>query len=177
MKRKALAALIGAGMLAASSVWAQPYLGAAIGQAKFKNACEGAPSAITCNDKDRASKFFGGYQFDLSAMELGAVLSWPLARRFAVFGRLGMYVGEMERGGGPSIDDPVPAVFPPPPPPRLRGWRAGNNTGATFGIGAAYDLTQNAALRVEWQRYNKLGPSDSPKIDIDFLSIGALFRF
>jgi OOP family OmpA-OmpF porin len=199
MTTKALAALAGAVMLAASSAtWAQAYLGLAIGQAKFKNACEGAPSSITCNDKDRAFKFFGGYQFtpnlavelaynslgtakassgeevDLSAAELGAVLSWPLAHRFALFGKLGMYVGEME---GRGTDDAVPAIFPPPPPRQLRGWRAGNNTDLTFGFGAAYDLTRNAALRVEWQRYNKLGPSDSPKIDIDVLSLGALFRF
>src|SRR4051812_7815630 len=106
IKTKTLATLAGAAMLAASSAtWAQAYLGLAIGQAKFKNACEGAPSALSCDDKDRAFKFFGGYQFtphlavelgiaklgtakasssgssetaDLSAVELAAIGSWPL---------------------------------------------------------------------------------------------------
>jgi OOP family OmpA-OmpF porin len=200
MTTKALAALAGAVMLAASSAtWAQAYLGLAIGQAKFKNACEGAPSAITCNDQDHAFKFFGGYQFtphlavelgigklgtakatssgsfgttetaDLSALELTAVGSWPFANRFAIHGKLGVYEGEME-----SKEEAVPAVFPPPP---RRGWRSTSSTGLTYGIGASYAVTDKAVLRLEWQRYNQLGGEGAPKLDIDVLSIGALFRF
>jgi OOP family OmpA-OmpF porin len=193
-------ALVGAAMLAASSAaWSQAYLGLAIGQAKFKNACEGAPGAITCDDKDHALKFFGGYQFtphlavelgisnlgsakatgsgsfgitetaDLSAIELTAVGSWPLASRFAIHGKLGVYEGEME-----ATDQPVPAVFPPPP---RRGWRSTSSTGLTYGIGASYALTDKAVLRLDWQRYAQLGGESAPKFDVDVLSLGALYRF
>jgi OOP family OmpA-OmpF porin len=196
MKTTALAAIIGAGMLTASSAaWSQLYIGAAIGQSKIKNTCEGAPSAITCDDKDRALKLFGGYQFtpslavelgisslgtakatgsgsfgvtetaELSAVELTAVGSWPLGNRFAIQGRLGVYHGEMEAG-----DATVPAVFPPPP---RRGWRSASSTDLTYGIGASFGVSDNALLRVEWQRYNQLGG----EFDIDVLSIGALYRF
>ena len=119
----------------------------------MKNACEGVPSTLSCDVKDSgAFKFFGGYQFTrhfalelgyndlgavktsngdtakLSALELTAVGSWPLANRFAIYGKLGIFNGE-------SLVDtaPVPAIFPPPP---STGWRSGSNTDFTLGIGA-----------------------------------------
>ena len=194
-----VATLIGAGMLAAcSAAWAQGatkvYVGAALGQTKTKNACEGVPSTFTCDVKDnRAFKFFGGYQFtpnfalelgyhdlgavkasngdtaNLSALELSAVGSLPLANRFAVYGKLGVYNGESQ------VDAvPVPAINPPPP---STGWTGGSNTDLTFGIGARYELTNAVAVRAEWQRFPGLGGSRRPELDVDVLSIGALLRF
>ena len=206
MKTLLLAAVIGAGMLGAPcAAWSQLdrgnfYLGAAIGETKMKNACEGAPSAISCDDKDNAWKFFAGYQLtpnfavevgynnlgtakatgsgslgsvetaDLSALELTALASWPLGNRFAVYGKLGVFYGEMEAGN----DNAVPAVFPPPP---RRGWVSDSHTDLTFGIGASYTLTGNAAFRVEWQRFNGLGGRTAPKLNVDVVSVGALYRF
>jgi opacity protein-like surface antigen len=73
-----------------------------------------------------------------------------------------------------SKEEAVPAVFPPPP---RRGWRSTSSTGLTYGIGASYAVTDKAVLRLEWQRYNQLGGEGAPKLDIDVLSIGALYRF
>jgi OOP family OmpA-OmpF porin len=199
MKSTVLATVIGAGMLAAcSAAWSQEaakvYVGAGLGKAKIKNACEGAPSTLSCDVNDSSAfKFFGGYQFTrhfalelgyndlgavkassgdtakLSALELTAVGLWPLANRFAIYGKLGVFSGEFE------VDEaPVPAINPPPP---RMNWRSGSNTGLTFGIGARYELTNAAAVRAEWQRFSNLGGEGGAKLDVDVLSIGALLRF
>jgi opacity protein-like surface antigen len=201
--RKVIAASLAALALAAcAAAWAQPepgkrYVGAAVGVTKMHNACASAPSSLSCGD--RALKFFGGYQFtrhlglelafnslgsasassgesaDLMALDASAIASWPLANRFAIYGRLGVYYGQMDAHAAPSV--PIPAVFPPPPPPPTVGWQSGSNTGATFGLGASYEVTYNGGFRLEWQRFSRLGGSGGPKLDVDVLSFGLRFRF
>jgi opacity protein-like surface antigen len=177
--------------LAASSAWAQAYLGMGIGQAKYRNACEGAPAGITCDSGDTGLKLFGGYAFtpnfaveiggsslgtvrastgesaELQALDLSVIGSWPIGNRVAIYARLGVYEGDTQ-----AVSVPVPAVFPPPP---QRGWMSGNNTGSTYGLGASYNMTENASLRLEWQRFADFGVG--PKLDLDVFSIGALMRF
>src|SRR3989442_14150674 len=124
MKTTLLAAAIGIGTLAASTAWSQMYLGAAIGQTRSKNACEGAPSGVSCDDRDSAFKFFAGHRFtrhfavelgvselgtveatseraSLNAVDLTAIGAWPLSERFAIHGRLGVYRGEMDVSSHP----------------------------------------------------------------------------
>ena len=194
MKTTVLAAVIGAGMLAASTAaWSQFYLGVAVGQTKFKNACEGAPSGASCDDKDSAFKFFAGHRFGghfavelgvsdlgtveaasesaaLNAVDLAALASWPLGQHFAIHGRLGVYRGEMD-----VKSRPVAVAFGAQPP--SRGWRSGNNSGRTFGFGASYEPMSNLATRLEWQRFDDLGGNGGPKLDVDVVSLGVLLRF
>src|SRR5438128_11066499 len=48
------------------------YVGATVGQAKFKNACSGAGAGVSCDDKDTAWRLLAGYQFNRNlAVELG----------------------------------------------------------------------------------------------------------
>jgi len=183
--------------LATSLAWAQPYLGGSIGQAQYRNACAGAASSIACSSSDTGLRVFGGYRFapyfavelggnwlgtvsastgesaDLEAVDLGALVSWPLGNRFAVQARLGAYYANMATNAATVA---VPAIFPPPPPPPERGWKEGDNTGVTYGLGASYDLTDQATLRFEWQRFKNLG-GGGPALDVDLFSIGALHRF
>ena len=199
--RTALVATLAAGLLAASSAaWSQDskfYAGLSIGQSKDNQWCSDVPSGISCDDKDTAWKLFAGYRFhpnfavelgyndlgtvkgggtdagtglafdasvDTTAWELTGIGSWPLANRFAVYGKLGLYYGESK--GHVNI----------------AGLGSGSaketNTDLTFGLGASYDLTRNASLRIEWQRFNDVGGSDlGGTSDIDVFSIGALYRF
>jgi len=203
--RKVIAASLAALAVAAcAAAWAQPepgkaYVGAAVGATKMRDACAGAPSSLSCGNRDSAFKFFGGYQFtrhlglelafnslgaasassgetaDLMALDASAIASWPLANRFAIYGRLGVYHGQMD-AHAPSAA-PIPAVFPPPPPPPTVGWQSGSNSGATFGLGASYEVTDNGGFRLEWQRFSRLGGSGGPKLDVDVLSFGLRFRF
>jgi len=189
--------------LATSSAWAQGYVGLAIGQAKYRDACAGVPSSITCSSSDTSLRIFGGYKFnpyfaveagantlgavrastgesaDLEAVDLSALVSWPLANRFAVYGRLGLYSGDTT-----ARSTPVPAaVFPaaPRPPPQV-GWVSGNTIGLTYGFGARFEMAQHAVLRLEWQRFDYFGGNDpygfaGPSIGVDVYSIGALLQF
>ena len=143
------------------------YVGANIGQSKFRNACNGFTG---CDDKDTAFKLFGGYQFtpniaaelgytDLgkigginvkgNAWDLSAVGMWPLASQISLLGRLGAYHGELKDGGSDT------------------------KNGLTFGLGAQYDFNRNIGVRAEWQRFNNM----SSNVDVDVLSVGALYRF
>jgi OOP family OmpA-OmpF porin len=143
------------------------YIGANIGQSKFRNACNGFTG---CDDKDTSFRLFGGYQFTpniaaelgyndfgkiggidvkSNAWDLSAVGMWPLASQISLLGRVGLYHGEVKDGGSDT------------------------KNGVTFGLGAQYDFTRNVGVRAEWQRFNNI----SSNVDVDTFSIGALYRF
>jgi OOP family OmpA-OmpF porin len=119
------------------------------------------------DEDDTGFKIFGGYQFhrnvaaelgygllfdkggvELTSLEAVAVGMFPLANQFSIIGKLGLARLEAE-GFGESESD----------------------TELTYGIGVQYDATRNLGLRLQWQRY-----STDPD-DIDFISIGVLWKF
>jgi opacity protein-like surface antigen len=129
-----------------------------------------------------------GEAADLSAADLSLIGSWPIVNRFSAQGRLGVYAGTMEglRAKATTEDTPpCPLLAPgappgvvlppcPPPAPPQRGWQNGTNTDITYGLGLSYAITQSAALRVEWQRFQNFGGAGGPKLDVDLFSIGAV---
>ncbi|MGQ0524779.1 MAG: outer membrane beta-barrel protein [Betaproteobacteria bacterium] len=173
------------------------YAGGAVGQAKFKGACSditGTGFVGGCDDKDTAWKIFGGYQFhrnvavelgyvdlgeasasgtilgvpasasaEVKALELVAVGILPLTTQFSAYGKAGAFrwdvdtraaAGAVAVGGG---DD---------------------GTDFTYGVGLKYDFTRNLAARVEWQRYNNVGESNTTgQADVNMWSVGLMFRF
>ena len=193
-------ALLGAISLYGTAASAQDaskwYAGAAVGQAKFHDLCQGVP--VSCKDSDTAWKFFGGYKFHpnfsaelayndfgkgnangtisgvsvnadakSNAWELDGVGTWPLGNKFSVFGKLGLYRAKVELTGSAAV-----AGF--------SGSSSANstNTGLTFGAGGMYDITPAIAARLELQRYSRVGSDDvGGKSDVDVISIGALFKF
>ena len=149
-------------LLVASPAWAQGYVGASIGESQLGDF------------DDTAARIFGGYQFTPNfAMEggyqdLGSVTasghaatvtafdfsflgSWEMGNRFALLGRVGMY--------------------------RSQTSGVGTNLGPVFGLGVSYQLTPSASFRLEWQRFDNLGTDTNPKLDIDVVSVGAVYRF
>lgn len=162
------------------------YAGLSLGQSEAKDTCDGiAGTGITCDSKDSAWKIFGGYQFNrhfaaelgytdlgevnarfgaftetisISAIELVGVGMLPVADRFSVFGKLGLYRGEVEddTNFGPSAKE--------------------KNTGMTFAFGARYDFGKFGVFG-QWQRYAEMGGGDVGEDDVDVLSIGVLFKF
>lgn len=166
---------------------AQGYLGFSAGQ----------------TSSDGGFKFFAGHQFtanfalefaygglgrvtrgtnsaSLEAADWTAIASWPISNRFSMHGRLGAYYGAMAVASGAVAltDDTVPVgpgPFTPPPPPQPV-WQSGTTTNVTFGLGANYEMTSNAFFRLDWQRYKDFARS-GPQLDVDLLSLGALFRF
>jgi OOP family OmpA-OmpF porin len=118
------------------------------------------------DEDDTGFKIFGGYQFhpnlaaelaygllfdkggvELTALEAVAVGMFPVANQFSIFAKVGLARLEAE-GFGESETD----------------------TELTYGIGVQFDATRNLGVRLQWQRYNT-------EDDLDFLSIGVLWKF
>jgi OOP family OmpA-OmpF porin len=190
-----LLAFIAASFLAAPAFAQSPdsgfYVGGHLGQAEGRDACNdfsGVPG-VSCDDKDTAWRILGGYQFnrnlsiegaytdlgelsatgpggsvsaEASALELVGVGSFPLTNRFSLYGKAGVYRGEVEG----RLDTAL-----------VTGSDKDENTDFTYGAGVKFDMTQNVALRAEWQRYNDMGGDDTTETDVDVLSVGAIFKF
>jgi OOP family OmpA-OmpF porin len=163
------------------------YAGLSIGQSAAKDACDDlVGTGISCDDKDTAWRILGGYQFNRNfavelgytdlgevtasfgtlretisstAFELVGVGMLPVAERFSVYGKLGIYRAstEDETNFGFSAKE--------------------SNTDITFGFGARFDITKNIAVRGEWQKYSDVGGPDIGESDVDVISIGVLFKF
>ena len=118
------------------------------------------------NEDDTAFRLSGGFQFhrhiaaevgvarlfdkggvEVTALEVAAVGSLPLANQFSVFARIGIANIDIETGAGSR-----------------------DKTELLLGIGAQYDFTRNLGLRVQWQRYES-------EPEVDLLSVGAVWRF
>ena len=97
-----------------------------------------------------------------TAWELVGIGSLPLAERFSIFGKLGLYYGETDS----SVDfGALGAVS-----------ESDSTTDFTLGVGVRYDFTRNFGLRAEWQRYTGLKALDEES-DVDVMSLGVVWKF
>jgi OOP family OmpA-OmpF porin len=160
------------------------YVGATIGQSKFKDACEGTTSGVSCDDKDTAWRLLAGYQFHpnfaaeigyhnfgeakasgfgaeakakATAWELVGLGIWPVANQFGIYGKFGLHHSEVKFESNVGVNDKT----------------TGNGT--TFGAGLQWDVMPALGLRAEWQRYQKVGGESDNKLDV--LSLGGVWRF
>lgn len=169
------------GLIAPFSHAAEPgfYLGGSIGQTSA-DICDGLSG---CDDEDTGFKIFGGYSFNKnfaieggyfnpgesrvsgpggflsiegSSIFVDAVGIIPLNEKFSLLGKIGLQRWEAE-AKGVVLGAPVS--------------ESDDGTDLKFGLGAQFDITQNFGARVEWERF------DFDDTDIDFLSVGVLFRF
>jgi OOP family OmpA-OmpF porin len=168
------AALGFAGSAAAQSNLASWYIGGTVGQSDFKDGCQGLGS---CDKKDTAWGILGGYQFNRNfaaefgyhdlgkasaprgetkgnAWELTGIGALPLVDQLSVYGKLGVYRGELKAAAAKET-----------------------NSDFTYGAGLQYDFTKAVGVRGEWQRYNKMGGGALGKTDVDVLSVGVIYHF
>jgi OOP family OmpA-OmpF porin len=100
---------------------------------------------------------------ETTAFELVGVGLLPLAERFSVYGKLGLYRADTEVrvsfAGLGSVS------------------RSDDNTDLTFGLGLRYDVTPSLGVRAEWQRYSDVSADAFGESDLDLVSIGVLWRF
>lgn len=167
----AVSALFFAGAAAAQQPGlSSVYIGGTIGQAEYKDGGGG-------DDKDTAWRILGGYQFNRyfaaelgyhnlgeasaaggalegTAWELVGIGAYPIVDKLSVYGKLGVYRGELEAPGAEET-----------------------NTDLTFGVGLQYEVLKNVGLRGEWQRYSKMGGGNLVETDVDVLSVGVVYRF
>lgn len=166
------------------------YIGATVGQSKVKDFCSGF--ATPCEDTDTALKILGGYQFskhfalelgysqlgeasinnggglfakvEATAWEVVAVGILPVADRFSIYGKAGMYRADSDFSTNVVLPG-LPQSF------------SESNNDLTFGIGLQFDISRNLALRAEWQRYQDLGGPQIGESDLDVMSIGVTYQF
>ena len=172
------------------------YAGAAVGQSRAKDACEGV--TIACDDKDTGWKVFGGYQFNknfgaevgyvdlgkatangvitgvavsadakVKGFEVLGVGTLPIANNFSAYGKLGFFRWDLDVSATGAISGFSATVS-----------ASETGTDFTFGLGLKYDFAKNIGARLEWQRYNDIGKeSTTGKSDADLLSLGIVFKF
>jgi OmpA-OmpF porin, OOP family len=104
---------------------------------------------------------------EASGLNIAAVGILPLNDNFSLFAKFGFINAKVETtvkvsSGGFSSS----------------GSEDSTDLKPMFGIGAAYSITDQLAIRVELERYSKLGDEDSTgEGDVDLLSGGILFKF
>jgi len=152
------------------------YVGGSIGHTKWKGG-DGPLGGI--DSSNTGGKVYGGYEFTPNAaLELGyadlgkfkfnggsykasgpyldAVGKFPFAPGWSGLARAGLFQGKLERELPLGTDDE-------------------NGTGYKVGLGVQYDLTQNASVRTEYERYRLKAFSSKP--DTDLLSVGLNYKF
>ena len=102
-------------------------------------------------------------KFETMAFDLVAVGSLPIADRFSIYGKIGLYRADTDAdvsvsGLGSTTE-------------------SDSNTDLTFGVGVRYDFTRNLGVRAEWQRYSDVSAGDFGESDIDVISVGVIWRF
>src|SRR3981189_1539405 len=161
-----LAVAVATPVVAQETRW---YVGAGVGEAKFKSVCDSVP--VSCKDHDTAWKLFGGYQFNrnfgaelgyadmgkakangivsgvavdaraaVTAWDLVGAGPWRLAQGFGVYGRVGLYRAETKTSGSGAL-----AGF------ATTTGSKHSNSDLTFGLGGRYDFTKAIGAKAEWQ--------------------------
>jgi OOP family OmpA-OmpF porin len=176
------------GMSGPDSTW---YIGATIGQSTADDACTGVSGpGVSCDDTDTAWRILAGYRvnrhfaleagyhqlgevsasgpggrvtIEPKALEFLAVGILPVAAKFSVYGKAGLYRGETEASGNSILFGAIS--------------ESESNTDLTFGVGLQFDFTHNLGVRAEWQRYQDMGGGRIGEADVDAMSIGLIYRF
>lgn len=126
-----------------------PYVGAELGYTSFGTIYD------TQNNQIDASQEAGAY----TASMIGTL---PLGEKFGLFGRVGAARYDLENNG------------------TIHGLPVKGGDGETkpyYGAGARVNLTENFALRAEYQIYKNLAGVDGNNDDVNVWTGGALFTF
>jgi hypothetical protein len=154
------------------------HAGLSLGRSEFKGNCFGGG----CDDTDQAWRLFAGGRFNNTfgaevglvhfgefdraggqtkarGLDLALTAGVPLGSNSSVFGKLGLAYTRTNVGGtAPGLETG-----------KENGW------GPRIGIGGQVGLTQNWAVRADWDRYRVKFPGT--KDNIDTLTIGAQYTF
>lgn len=173
------------------------YAGAALGQAKFKDACTGITGAGFvggCDDKDTAWKIFGGYQFHRNVgVELGYVDFGEATASGTLLGLPATAAADAKALELVAVGS-IPLTQQFSAYGKLGAYRwdidtsvtagaaaaGGGDKGTdfTYGVGLKYDFTRNIAARAEFQRYNNLGETNTTgQSDVNMWTVGLMFKF
>ncbi len=155
------------------------YAGVNFGQSRYRSVDE-----ASANTRTEGWKVYGGYQFnkylaveggyvnlndmtgrtgavvtniDTDAWTLGAVVSYPITKKFSVMGKLGAayMLADVNVKNGAALTV-----------------RSGDDKyEPNYGVGVNYALLDNLSVRAEWERF------DRKEYDIDLMSAGLVMKF
>jgi len=154
------------------------YGGISVGEGKLDNACVGG---FSCDEKDTAYRAFAGTRFnrylgmevgvanlgkfdrgggetEALAADIAATAGIPLGTNASVFAKLGAAYTET-KVGGPVVQNG-----------KERDWSP------RWGVGGQLGLTQNWALRADWDRYQNVSFPGREE-DVDTLMLGVQYSF
>jgi OOP family OmpA-OmpF porin len=183
------------------------YVGGNVGQSRAKidndriasGLLGGGLTATSISDRDRdiGYKLYGGYQFNpnfamesgyfdlgkfgftantspagtldgnikVKGLNLDVVGTLPFTEKFSAFGRGGLIYYQSKDSfsgtGAVGVSNPNPSK---------------SDVGYKFGLGLQYAFTKSLAMRTEVERY-RINDAVGHKGDIDFLSVGLVYRF
>jgi OOP family OmpA-OmpF porin len=155
------------------------YAGISVGEGKLDNACI---AGFGCDDKDTAYRAFAGTHFNrwlgleigasqlgkfdrgggeskIWAADLAATAGIPLGSNASVFAKAGAAYTET-KVGGPGL-----------PSGKERDWAP------RWGVGGQIGLTQNWALRADWDRYQDVAFAGGREENVDTLMLGVQYTF
>lgn len=188
MRRKHVAALLAASAFSIPAHAADSgiYLLGSVGQTKFHDIDTTGIFNPSVDDTDTGFKIGGGYMFnkyvgvEAAYVDLGkatvssggqtaelkasgevvvALGVLPLSNQFSLLGRLGFINGTVKISGpGGSVDS--------------------TDVKGTIGVGAAFNFTPQLGVRLDVDRYNKLGDSNTTgEGNVDMISLGVFYKF
>jgi len=103
----------------------------------------------------------------VSGFNVAAIAAWPVMDRLSVFGKAGALYAETKasaNGAGPGGAATLAA--------KDKTWVG------DLGVGVSYDLSQNLAVRAEYERFFDVGnASTTGKSDVDLVSVGLKYSF
>lgn len=106
------------------------------------------------------------YDVTVRGVNLDAVLSYPFAAGFSVFGRVGLQSAETK--GRVAVSGLLARQLDTKE--TKTGWKAG--------LGIGYEFSNGLGLRGEWERYNVAnGTKTDTKKDVDVFGISLFYRF
>lgn len=162
------------------------YLGAGLGQSKFKEWCDTggvAASFNSCQDTDTAWKLFGGYRINRYLAIEGTYIDWGevSANGVALGAPFDVAASQSSLGIAGVASLPLAenfAVFGKLGYLRTEQETRNLTRGSTvnrhenelhYGLGLRYSVTPNWAVRGEWE--------NTEKLKVEMLSIGVEYRF
>lgn len=102
-------------------------------------------------------------QQEANAWTVSVLGTWPINEKFDLFGRIGAARYDLDNVGTTIQNLPVNDE--------------NNSTKPYYGAGAKFNLTDNFALRAEYQIYSDISGVNGRKDDIDSWSGGVVFAF
>jgi OmpA-OmpF porin, OOP family len=185
MKTKLFAAVLVAAAFAPVAAQAQTYIGGSVGRSEQKLEAGGA----SVKDSDTGYKLFAGYQFnetfgieggfaDLGktgvsgggnsananpqTVYFAGTAAWALSTDFSLFAKAGVSANRTKvdgTDGKVTFNDTM------------------SKTTAILGVGAAYSLSKNVALTLEYENFGKVIDDSGVSLKADLISFGVRYKF